>query len=145
MYFFYFVKQNTEYEMRISDWSSDVCSSDLVDAARAIVDGHIILSRSLAEQGVYPAIDIGRSLSRVMADIISPEHAGAAAALRRIWSAYEENRDLILMGAYAAGGDPMIDEAIARRPDLLAFIRQTPKERVAFADSVAALVEAFGS
>src|SRR3546814_7121632 len=118
MYFFYFVKQNTEYEMRISDWSSDVCSSDLVDAARAIVDGHIILSRSLAEQGVYPAIDIGRSLSRVMADIISPEHAGAAAALRRIWSAYEENRDLILMGAYAAGGDPMIDEAIARRPDL---------------------------
>ncbi|HEY9552516.1 FliI/YscN family ATPase [Allosphingosinicella sp.] len=123
----------------------DDTDDPIVDAARAIVDGHIILSRSLAEQGVYPAIDIGRSLSRVMADIISPEHAGAAAALRRIWSAYEENRDLILMGAYAAGGDPMIDEAIARRPDLLAFIRQTPKERVAFADSVAALVEAFGS
>lgn len=123
----------------------DDTDDPIVDAARAIVDGHIILSRSLAEQGVYPAIDVGRSLSRVMADIISPEHAGAAAALRRIWSAYEENRDLILMGAYAAGGDPMIDEAIARRPDLLAFIRQTPKERVAFADSVAALVEAFGT
>src|SRR3546814_14360884 len=108
-------------------------------------DGHTCRARAVAARGSIPAIATGRSLIRVMADIISPEQSGAAAALRRIWSAYEEHRDLFLMGAYAAGGDPMIDEAIARRPDLLAFIRQTPKERVAFADSVAALVEAFGS
>ena len=111
----------------------------IVDAARAIVDGHIILSRSLAEQGVYPAIDIGRSLSRVMTDIVSPEHAAAAAALRRLWSAFEENRDLILMGAYAPGNDPLIDEAIVRRPELLDFLTQAPDERASFADSVAAL------
>ena len=112
----------------------------IVDAARAIVDGHIILSRALAEQGVYPAIDVGRSLSRVMTDIVSPEHAAAAAALRRLWSAFEENRDLILMGAYAPGNDPLIDEAIVRRPELLDFLTQAPDERASFGDSVAALI-----
>jgi flagellum-specific ATP synthase len=120
----------------------DDTDDPIVDSARAIVDGHIILSRSLAEQGVYPAIDVGRSLSRVMADIISPEHAAAAAALRRLWSAFEENRDLILMGAYAVGSDPLIDEAIVRRPELLDFLKQTPGERIGLEESVASLIEA---
>jgi flagellum-specific ATP synthase len=111
----------------------------IVDAARAIADGHVVLSRALAEQGVYPAIDVGRSLSRVMSDIVAPDHGAAAAALRRLWSAYEENRDLILMGAYAAGNDPLIDEAIVRRPELLDFLTQAPKERAGFGDSVATL------
>lgn len=123
----------------------DDTSDPIVDAARAIVDGHVILSRSLAEQGVYPAIDVGRSLSRVMADIAGPEHAAAAATLRRLWSSYEENRDLILMGAYAAGGDPLIDEAIVRRPEILDFLRQAPGERSPFADSVAALIGTMAS
>lgn len=118
----------------------DDASDPIVDAARAIVDGHVVLSRSLAEQGVYPAIDVGRSLSRVMADIVAPEHAAAAAALRRLWSAYEENRDLILMGAYAAGGDPLIDEAIRRRPELLDFLRQPPGARIGLDDAVVALI-----
>ncbi|MGZ8281575.1 MAG: FliI/YscN family ATPase [Allosphingosinicella sp.] len=118
----------------------DDTSDPIVDAARAIVDGHIILSRSIAEQGVYPAIDVGRSLSRVMADIVSPEHAAAAAALRRLWSAFEENRDLILMGAYAPGTDALIDESIVRRPELLDFMRQTPNERIGLDESVAALI-----
>jgi flagellum-specific ATP synthase len=118
----------------------DDTTDPIVDAARAIVDGHIVLSRSIAEQGVYPAIDVGRSLSRVMADIVSPEHAAAASSLRRLWSAFEENRDLILMGAYAPGSDPLIDDAIVRRPELLDFMRQAPAERIAFEDSVAALV-----
>lgn len=113
----------------------------IVDAARAIVDGHIVLSRSLAEQGVYPAIDVGRSLSRVMSDIVAPEHAAAASAFRRLWSAFEENRDLILMGAYSPGGDPVVDEAIVRRPDLLAFLGQAPEERVPYDASIAALRE----
>jgi len=119
----------------------DDTQDPIVDAARAIVDGHIILSRALAEQGVYPAIDVGRSLSRVMTDIVAPEHLAAAAALRRLWSAFEENRDLILMGAYAPGNDPLIDEAIVRRPELLDFLTQAPDERAAFADSVAALTQ----
>lgn len=123
----------------------DDTDDPIVDAARAIVDGHIILSRSIAEQGVYPAIDVGRSLSRVMADIIAPEHAAGALGLRRLWSAFEENRDLILMGAYSAGTDAVIDEAIARRPEILAFLKQSATERVGLDDSVAALVEAFGA
>jgi flagellum-specific ATP synthase len=117
----------------------DDTADPIVDAARAIVDGHIILSRGLAEQGVYPAIDIGRSLSRVMADIVTPEHAQAAAAFRRLWSAFEENRDLILMGAYAPGNDPLIDEAIVRRPELLDFLTQPQAERAPYDASVAAL------
>lgn len=118
----------------------DDTTDPIVDAARAIVDGHIILSRALAEQGVYPAIDIGKSLSRVMADIVTPEHARAAAAFRRLWSAFEENRDLILMGAYAPGNDPLIDEAIVRRPELLDFLTQPQAERAPFDASVAALI-----
>lgn len=121
----------------------DDLDDPIVDSARAIVDGHIILSRSLGEQGVYPAIDIGRSLSRVMADIAPPEQMAAASAYRRLWSAYEENRDLILMGAYAAGGDPIVDQAIARRPDLLAFLKQPPGAKIDFAGSQAALAEMF--
>jgi flagellum-specific ATP synthase len=123
----------------------DDTDDPIVDAARAIVDGHILLSRSIAEQGVYPAIDVGRSLSRVMADIVTPEHAAGALGLRRLWSAFEENRDLILMGAYSPGTDPVIDEAIMRRPEILAFLKQGSTERVDFEASVAALIEAFGA
>ena len=122
----------------------DDADDPIVDAARAIVDGHILLSRALGEQGVYPAIDIGRSLSRVMADVVDPEHAAAASVYRRLWSAYEENRDLILMGAYSTGGDPLIDEAIARRPALLAFLKQGPREKFAYEASRTALLEGFG-
>lgn len=122
----------------------DDTNDPIVDAARAIVDGHIILSRTLGEQGIYPAIDVGRSLSRVMPDCVSPDHLAAAGTLRRLWSAYEENRDLILMGAYQAGGDATIDAAIARRQDVLAFLKQAPGERIAFAESKTALIEGFG-
>jgi flagellum-specific ATP synthase len=117
----------------------------IVDTARAIVDGHIILSRSLSEQGVFPAIDVGRSLSRVMADIVDEEHGDAAASLRRLWSVYEENRDLILMGAYKAGSDPTIDAAIARHREILDFLKQKPKDRIDLAHAAAELIERFGA
>jgi len=123
----------------------DDLDDPIVDSARAIVDGHIVMTRQLAEQGVYPAVDIGRSLSRVMSDIVTPDHLAAAASFRRIWSTYEENRDLVLMGAYRAGSDRGIDEAIARRGELLAFMRQGQKESIDFATSRAALIEGFGS
>ena len=122
----------------------DDTSDPIVDAARAIADGHILLSRSLSEQGVFPAIDVGRSLSRIMADVAVPAHLAAAAAYRRLWAAYEENRDLILMGAYSTGGDPVIDTAIARRGEMLDLLRQPPGERHSFAASVADLTEKFG-
>ena len=123
----------------------DDLDDPVVDGARAIVDGHIILSRSMAEQGIFPAIDIGKSLSRVATDIISDEHRRAMANFRRIWSAYEENRDLLLMGAYREGSDANIDEAVARRPDLLAFIRQGPHDRIDLDESVAELLQSFGA
>ncbi|MBO9576804.1 MAG: FliI/YscN family ATPase [Sphingobium sp.] len=116
----------------------------IVDTARAIVDGHIILSRQLSEQSIFPAIDIGKSLSRVMADIVDDQHLAAAANYRRLWSAYEENRDLILMGAYRPGNDPTIDEAVERRQQLLAFLRQNAKSSVDIEDSATSLIAEFG-
>jgi flagellum-specific ATP synthase len=123
----------------------DDTSDPIVDTARAIVDGHLILSRGLAEQGVFPAIDVGKSLSRVMSDIVAPDHAAAARTLRRLWSVYEENRDLILMGAYKAGSDPVIDAAIAHMPLILDFLRQDQHRLVDLNVSVTQLIDSFGA
>jgi flagellum-specific ATP synthase len=117
----------------------------VVDAARAIVDGHIVLSRSLSEQGIYPAIDVSRSLSRTMVDVIDQDHAVAAARFRQLWSLYEENRDLLLMGAYAPGNDAALDEAINRRADMLGFLRQGASETVSFDRSRSELISGFGA
>lgn len=122
----------------------DDLEDPVVDAARSIVDGHIILSRFMAEQGIFPAIDVARSLSRVAADIVDEDHHGAMINFRRHWSTYEENRDLILMGAYRAGSDETIDHAIARRPDMLDFIRQPSQSHVSLENSVTKLIEGFG-
>lgn len=116
----------------------------VVDSARSILDGHIVLSRALAEQGVYPAIDIGPSVSRVMTDIVGPEHARAARVLRRHLATYEQNRDLVLMGAYRPGADPEIDAAIACHPAVMEFIRQDTDTIVPLHDAVAELTGVFG-
>lgn len=115
----------------------------VVDTARAIADGHIVLSRALSEQNVFPAIDVGKSLSRVMADIADADHLRAAARFRQLWSTYEDNRDLVLMGAYVSGNDPVLDEAIARRTEMLDYLRQTPHQNVPMAPARADLLEAF--
>jgi flagellum-specific ATP synthase len=117
----------------------------VVDSARAIVDGHIILSRQLAEQGIYPAIDVAKSLSRTMPDSIDPDHAAAAARFRQLWSVYEENRDLMLMGAYVAGTDPTLDRAIAHRASQLAYVSQPANAQVDFASSRHALIEGYSA
>lgn len=122
----------------------DDTDDPIVDAARAIVDGHIVLSRHLSEQSIFPAIDIGKSLSRVMADVVDDEHMRAAAAYRSLWAAYEENRDLILMGAYRPGNDPVIDEAVQRRLDVLGFLRQDSRSQISLEASVGQLVTEFG-
>jgi flagellum-specific ATP synthase len=116
----------------------------VVDAARAIVDGHIVLSRDLAESGIFPAIDVARSLSRVMPDIVDAEQLSAAARFRQFWSAYEQNRDLLLMGAYAAGNDALLDRAIAARADMLEYVSQPMDQNVAFGEARKRLIEGFG-
>ena len=117
----------------------------IADAARAILDGHIVLSREIAEGGRYPAIDVESSISRVMTDIVSPEHLQDARRFRQIHATYEQNRDLISVGAYQAGSDPRIDEAIALYPHLEQYLSQDMNEAVDWARSVHELHELFAT
>ncbi len=96
----------------------------IADAARAILDGHIVLSRTLAEMGHYPAIDIEASISRVMSEIADEEHLEQARRFKQIFSIYQQNRDLINVGAYTYGTDRNIDEAIEMQPSLMDFLHQ---------------------
>ena len=96
----------------------------IADAARAILDGHIVLSRTLAESGHYPAIDVEQSASRVMHNVVSREHFELARRFRAIYSKYEKGRDLVQIGAYAQGSDPALDEAIALHDDMGRFLMQ---------------------
>lgn len=96
----------------------------IADAARAILDGHIVLSRTLAESGHYPAIDIEQSASRVMHNVVSREHFELARRFRAVYSRYQRGRDLIQIGAYAQGSDPELDEAIALQEGMSQFLQQ---------------------
>lgn len=96
----------------------------IADATRAILDGHIVLSRGLAEAGIYPAISVDASVSRVMNNIMSAEHIKAAIKFRQTYGNYEKNRDLISVGAYKRGSDAAIDYAIEKHPGLLRFLQQ---------------------
>ena len=116
----------------------------IADSARAILDGHIALSRRIAESGHYPAIDIEASISRVMHDIVPLSQVDAARRLKQMLSIYQHNRDLVAIGAYQRGSDPRIDAAIAQWPALQRFLQQGMHERVGLARSVAELTELFG-
>ena len=96
----------------------------IADAARAILDGHIVLSRALAEEGHFPAIDVEQSASRVMHSVVSREHFELARRFRAVYSRYQKGRDLVQIGAYAQGSDPGLDEAIAVRPGMSRFLQQ---------------------
>lgn len=111
----------------------------IADASRAILDGHVVLSRRLAEEGHYPAIDIEASISRAMPQIVPPQHLQQAQQLKQLYARYQQSRDLISVGAYAAGSDPMTDLAIAKIPNIQAFLRQGLNERFSLTDSRAAL------
>jgi len=102
----------------------------IADSARGVLDGHIVLSRSLAESGHFPAIDIEASISRVMPDIADKQHMKLARELRRLYSLYQQNKDLISVGAYQAGSDPRIDEAIAKNVAISEFLQQDMDEAV---------------
>jgi flagellum-specific ATP synthase len=119
----------------------DDMDDPVVDTARSITDGHIVLSRSLAEAGVFPAIDIARSLSRTMTDVVTGEHRIAAQSVRRDWSLAVENRDLVLMGAYRAGADIEVDRALANRAAIIGFVSQGSDESICAATTIEMLQE----
>ncbi|MGN6388863.1 MAG: flagellar protein export ATPase FliI [Burkholderiaceae bacterium] len=115
----------------------------IADAARAILDGHIVLNRTLAEAGHYPAIDVEQSISRAMHNITTPDHQKAMRRVKQLVSRYQRNRDLISVGAYSAGTDPVLDEAIALHPRIEAFLQQGIGERAGVAESLGQLSALF--
>jgi flagellum-specific ATP synthase len=114
----------------------------IADAARAILDGHIVLSRGLAEAGHYPAIDIEQSASRVMHNVVSREHFELARRFRAIYSKYETGRDLVQIGAYVQGSDAGLDEAIALHEDMAHFLQQDMFELAPLAPVVQQMAQA---
>ncbi len=117
----------------------DDAQDPVVDTARAILDGHILLSRDLAQRGHYPAIDVPASLSRVMQDLVSPEIGEAARRLRALIATREDNRDLVMMGAYRAGSDPVLDQALELSQPIDAFLQQPRGEAVSLPEAQAQL------
>jgi FliI/YscN family ATPase len=113
----------------------DDFNEPVADATRSILDGHISLSRSLASAGHYPAIDVLSSVSRVRNSVIDPEHRRAAEAVAGHLAAYREREDLISVGAYQEGSDPVLDEAIALRDPINGFLRQDSAEHTAFEET----------
>jgi flagellum-specific ATP synthase len=107
----------------------------IADAARAILDGHIVLSRSLAESGHFPAIDIERSTSRVMHNVVSKEHFDLARRYRSISACFESGRDLVQIGAYVSGSDAGLDEAIQKHDGMARFLQQDMNESSSMSES----------
>jgi flagellum-specific ATP synthase len=114
-------------------------SDPVADAARATLDGHLVLSRKLAEAGHFPAVDILASISRVMTDVVDPAHLELARQVREVLSAYREAADLIEVGAYAAGSNPRVDRALRCIHGLEAFCRQGPTERTPLPETLSQL------
>jgi flagellum-specific ATP synthase len=123
----------------------DDVQDPVADAARAVLDGHIVLSRRIAERGRYPAIDVEASISRVMNPMVSPRHRALAQRFRQVAACYEQHRDLITVGAYRRGSDRTVDQAIELQPGLEAFLTQPPEQAVGVTESLAALEALLGS
>lgn len=122
----------------------DDLTEPVADEVRSILDGHVILSRELAARSHYPAIDVLRSASRLMSAVAEPSHRAAAGRLRELMAAYEQHRDLIAIGAYQAGSDSQVDEAVALMPRIDSFLRQGCDEGADFAATVTQLSQLVG-
>ncbi len=116
----------------------------IADAARAILDGHIVLSRALADAGHYPAIDVEQSASRVMHNVVSRTHLDLARRFKAVYSRYQKSRDLIQVGAYVQGSDPELDESIQLQRGMAAFLQQDMFEAVSLEHSVMQMAESLG-
>ena len=117
----------------------------IADSARAILDGHIVLSRRLAEQGHYPAIDIEASISRAMNHLVTPQHFTLVQRFKQLYAHYQRNHDLISVGAYVQGSDPLLDEAITLYPHMEHFLKQGMYEADGYAASLNKLSDLFGA
>jgi len=122
---------------------SDDHNDPIADAARAVLDGHVVLSRGLADSGLYPAIDIEASISRSMQAVTTPAQRQLVQRFRQLSAAYARNRDLITVGAYAHGSDPRVDEAIKHWPAMLGYLQQDAGQRVTLEQSVTDLGQLF--
>ncbi len=123
---------------------SDEIDDPVAEVMKSLLDGHVLLSRTLAERGQFPAIDLSRSISRQAGRLMDATHAAAARRAVAMLGVYEEARILIESGMYQAGASAAIDAAIAMRPGLLAYLQQRQDERIGFRDSVAGLVRVTG-
>ncbi|MCC6484524.1 MAG: flagellar protein export ATPase FliI [Armatimonadetes bacterium] len=123
----------------------DDMNEPVADSVRSILDGHIVLSRNLAHQNHYPAVDVLASVSRVMPEITSTEHRRAAGHVRRLMAAYRDNEDLITIGAYVAGANAEVDEAIATRDAINSILRQDIHARADFDETVQQLAQVSSS
>ena len=115
----------------------------VADSARAILDGHIVLSRAIAEKGHYPAIDIEQSISRAMPHIVSKQHLQTAQRFKQLMSKFNQNQDLITIGAYNKGSDQELDMAIDRMPKMLGYLQQGLTEAFEYGPSEQALMQLF--
>ena len=114
----------------------DDTNEPIADTVRGILDGHIVLSRRLANSSHFPAIDIGASISRLMADIVSDEHKQLAARIRDILGTYEKNADLVSIGAYKAGTNPKLDMALSKIDGIQSFLRQGVDEAFTYEEDL---------
>jgi len=119
----------------------DDMNEPIADAVRSILDGHVVLTRELAHASHYPAVDVLQSVSRLVGEVVTPEVRAAGQAVRRLLAAYREKEDLIAIGAYQRGTDPLVDAAIALRPAVERFLRQAVDERASAADADRALLD----
>jgi flagellum-specific ATP synthase len=118
----------------------DDTNEPISDTVRGILDGNIVLSRKLAQQAHFPAIDVLASISRLMSDLAAPEHLAAANSLKQLLAAYQQSEDLINIGAYQAGSNGLVDAALQLRPAILQFLQQKVTEPSDLAAVVAALI-----
>ena len=119
----------------------DDFNEPISDTSRSILDGHIVLSRALAHKNHYPAVDVLQSLSRVMGDVTSNEHRAAAGKIRNLMAVHAKNEDLINIGAYVTGSDPMCDKAIGMMDSINDFLKQTTKEKIEYDNTIQSILE----
>ncbi len=118
----------------------DDFNEPISDTARSILDGHIVLSRALAHKNHYPAVDVLQSLSRVMGDVTAKEHRDAAGALRNLMAVHAKNEDLINIGAYVSGTDPVCDRAISMMDDINKFLKQSTNEKTEYVKTIEEII-----
>jgi flagellum-specific ATP synthase len=119
----------------------DDFNEPISDTSRSILDGHIVLSRSLAHKNHYPAVDVLQSLSRVMGDVTTSEHRAAAGILRNLLAVHSKNEDLINIGAYVSGSDPMCDKAIAMMDNINEFLQQSTSDKIEYEETVNSILQ----